>query len=132
LAAIGIILILKQIPHVFGHDADPEGEMSFVQPDDRNTFSELFALFGDLHTGAAVIGIASVLLLIFWDKIKPLKNSLIPAPLVVVLFGVGMSLLFKGMGPGWLIQTSHLVQVPVADNIEAFLGFLQFPDFSLW
>jgi len=39
LAAIGVILILKQIPHVVGHDPDPEGEMSFRQTDEQNTFS---------------------------------------------------------------------------------------------
>lgn len=132
LAAIGIILILKQIPHVFGHDSDPEGEMSFNQPDNQNTFSEIAAMFGDLHTGAAVIGIVSILILVYWDKIKPLKKSGIPAPLMVVLFGVGMSFLYRTMGPGWFIQDSHLVQVPVAESIGAFLGFLQFPDFSQW
>ena len=41
LAAIGVILILKQIPHVLGHDPDPEGDMSFEQPDHENTFTEL-------------------------------------------------------------------------------------------
>ncbi|MBC7822008.1 MAG: SulP family inorganic anion transporter, partial [Planctomycetaceae bacterium] len=40
LAAIGVILILKQIPHVLGHDTDPEGEMSFSQPDHENTLTE--------------------------------------------------------------------------------------------
>ena len=43
LAAIGVILILKQIPHVLGHDPDPEGDMAFQQPDRENTFSELVA-----------------------------------------------------------------------------------------
>ena len=47
LAAIGVILILKQIPHLVGHDPDPEGEMSFIQEDGLNTFSELLAMFGD-------------------------------------------------------------------------------------
>lgn len=49
LAAIGVLLILKQIPHVLGHDTDPEGEMSFLQPDHLNTFSEFGALLYDLH-----------------------------------------------------------------------------------
>ena len=75
LAAIGIILILKQIPHVFGHDSDPEGDMSFVQPDQQNTFSEIASILGDLHTGATVIGIVSILLLVFWDKIPPRRSS---------------------------------------------------------
>ncbi len=132
LAAIGLILILKQIPHVFGHDTDPEGEMSFQQPDHENTFSELVSMLTDLHTGAAVIGLASIVLLLSWDGIKLLKNTRLPAPLVVVLFGVGMNFFFEGLGNGWVIQKSHLVQVPVAEDLNGFLGFLQGPDFSLW
>ncbi len=133
LAAIGVLLILKQIPHVLGHDNDPEGEMSFSQPDHENTFSELLTLFqGDVHVGAAVIGIASILLLVFWDRIKFLKNSIIPGPLVAVLFGVGLQTIFKQLGAPWIIESSHLVQIPVADSFEGVVEFLAFPDFSQW
>ena len=69
LSAIGLILILKQIPHLLGHDADPVGEMSFVQPDAENTFSELWLTASHLHPGAALIGMASLLLLVAWDRI---------------------------------------------------------------
>ncbi len=132
LAAIGVILILKQIPHVFGHDADPEGDMAFNQPDDRNTFSELLEIFGDLHAGAAVIGILSVVFLVAWDKIKALKYSPVPAPLLVVLAGVGLNLLFRRFGETWDIEASHLVQVPVAESLNDFWGFLTRPDFTQW
>ena len=60
LAAIGVILILKQIPHVLGHDTDPEGDMAFQQPDRENTFSEIGALIFDIHWGAAVVGLSSL------------------------------------------------------------------------
>ena len=81
LAAIGVILILKQIPHLFGHDDDPEGEMSFAQPDDENTFSEfLTVLLGDIHYGATAVGLTSIVVLIFWDRIRFLKNSILPVP----------------------------------------------------
>ena len=60
LSAIGVILILKQIPHLFGHDTDPEGEMSFFQPDKQNTFSELLEILSDLHPGAIVVGFVSL------------------------------------------------------------------------
>jgi carbonic anhydrase len=129
LAAIGVILILKQIPHVFGHDADPEGDMSFVQPDHENTFSELALIAGDLHVGAAVIGLLSIAVLVLWGKLKPLKNSIIPAPLVVVLLGVAMNLLFEKLGGRWLIEASHLVQVPTPDTATELVGLLQMPDF---
>ncbi|MEQ1828895.1 MAG: SulP family inorganic anion transporter [Pirellula sp.] len=133
LAAIGVILILKQLPHVLGHDKDPEGEMSFSQPDKHNTFSELWTLLeGDFHVGAIVIGAVSLVLLIAWDKIKLLKKSGIPAPLVVVVTGVLIGQALKRVGGNWVIEESHLVQVPVSDSVSSFFGFLQLPDFTQW
>lgn len=132
LAAIGVILILKQIPHVVGHDPDPEGDFSFWQPDNENTFSELGRSLTDIHPGAAVVGLLSIALLVVWGRWKPLKDSAIPAPLIAVLLGVGMTLWFRQLGGRWVIESSHLVQVPVADNLAGFLGFLQSPDFSQW
>ena len=133
LAAIGVILILKQIPHVLGHDTDPQGEMSFSQPDAHNTLTEFETLFaGEIHVGAAVIGIASILLLVFWDRIKPLKNSIVPGPLVVVVVGVLLQLGFQQLGSPWAVGTSHLVQIPVADTVGELVGFLRFPDFTQW
>jgi carbonic anhydrase/SulP family sulfate permease len=132
LAAIGTLLILKQIPHLFGRDSDPAGEMSFIQPDNQNTFSEIINTITDIHPAATVIGLASIALLVSWERFKPLKKTGIPAPLLVVLAGVGLSQLFARMGSGWVIEGSHLVQVPVAESLGGFLGFLQFPDFSQW
>jgi carbonic anhydrase/SulP family sulfate permease len=86
----------------------------------------------DIEPGAAVIGLASVALLVLWDRWKVLKKSPVPAPLVVVLLGVGASELFRWLGEPWLIDASHLVQVPVAADLAGFLGFLQLPDFSQW
>ena len=132
LAAIGVILILKQIPHLFGHDADPEGDEAFQQPDHENTFSELVRTIGDIHPSAAAIGLVSIAVLVVWASWKPLKNSVVPAPLIVVLLGVGISQLFRQLGGDWVIEPSHLVQVPVADSLAGFIGFLQLPDFSQW
>jgi carbonic anhydrase/SulP family sulfate permease len=132
LAAIGVIIILKQIPHLVGHDPDPEGDMSFFQPDLQTTFSELISMFGDVQLGASVIGFASLALLVLWDKWKPLKTSLFPAPVAVVLFGIGAVLWFEQLGDPWLIKPSHLVQVPVASDVTELVGLLPRPDFSQW
>lgn len=132
LAAIGVILILKQIPHVVGHDPDPEGDMAFFQPDQQNTFSELLALIPNIEPGAAIIGLVSVLLLVVWDRWKWLKKSPVPAPLAVVLFGISMSLVFRQIGGAWIIESSHLVQVPVPENLAGFFTLLKRPDFSQW
>ncbi len=131
LVAIGVILVLKQIPHVLGHDSDPEGEMEFVQPDHETTFSELGRLIGDIHPGAATIGLASIALLMLWGRWKPLKRSGIPGSLVVALLGVGLGELFRRIGGQWAIGASHLVQVPIVEG-GGYLQLLQHPDLSQW
>ncbi len=128
LAAIGVLLILKQIPHLVGHDADPDGDMSFAQPDQQNTFTELVELFNDLHLGAATIGLLSVALLVAWGRWKRLKS--VPAPLAVVLLGVGLAELFRHLGGPWAIEPGHFVAVPVATNFAEFVAQFASPDFA--
>lgn len=134
LAAIGVILILKQIPHVLGHDADQDlADMAFYQTTDhQNTFTEFAEIVGDLHPGAAIIGLLSIVLLVLWDKSKTLKKSNVPAPLLVVLLGVGLDRLFELYGSPLDIETSHLVQVPEAASLREFFMKLSRPDFSQW
>jgi carbonic anhydrase len=132
MAAICVILILKQIPHALGHDPDPEGDMAFQQPDDANTFSEFGRLLGDIQPGAALVGLASIALLVAWERWRPLKKANIPAPLVVLLLGVAISLALRRLGGRWVIEPSHLVQVPTADSLAGILGLMPSPDFSRW
>lgn len=131
LAAIGVILILKQIPHLFGHDKDPEGDMAFVQPDNETTFSELVELLSHIHPGAALIGLSSIAALFLWDQFPKLKKSLVPAPLLIVLFGVLGSLMLKGRGESWEIGGSHLVDVPLANSWSGFQSLFHFPNWNL-
>jgi carbonic anhydrase/SulP family sulfate permease len=130
LAAIGIIIILKQLPHLVGYDADPVGETDFCQLDQKNTFTELPAALQMFLPGAAVIGLLSIGLLILWGKVSWLQKSPIPGPLVAVLFGTGVNLLMIQMGHPWAIAPTHLVQVPVAEGVSGFLQLFCFPDFS--
>jgi carbonic anhydrase/SulP family sulfate permease len=130
LAAIGVILVLKQIPHILGHDTDPEGEMAFIQPDHENTFSEILAIFSDFHPGAATIGIMSVLLYLCWEKLGIDKITRTPKPLVVILIAVVGRLLINLLGGEWIIGSSHLVQVPVVASPGEFFGMFETPDFS--
>lgn len=133
LAAVGVILILKQIPHVLGHDTDPEGDMDFIQPDHYNTFTELGTLlFGQIHPGAIAIGLLSIAILVLWNRSQFLKNSIVPSQLVVVIVGILTSQLLNRLGGRWVIESSHLVQVPVTENLAGFFGFLRLPDFSQW
>lgn len=138
LAAIGVILILKQIPHLLGHDKDPEGEMSFIQPDGENTFTELFETFYEIgalfqhepHFGAALIGIASIAILVIWGRIPALKNSLVPAPLVVVVLGVFGQLGLGTLGDTWAISAEHLVKVPTPESFTDWFKEFKSPDWS--
>jgi carbonic anhydrase/SulP family sulfate permease len=129
LAAIGLILVMKQIPHMLGHDPDAEGEMSFFQADQENTLSELIESFFHIQPGAAAIGILSFVFLLVWDRTR-LKKSIVPAPLLVVVGAVLAASLFSGQGKPWLIDSSHLVQVPVFQSWHDLLGNLMTPDWS--
>ncbi|MEM9586679.1 MAG: SulP family inorganic anion transporter, partial [Planctomycetota bacterium] len=132
LAAIGVILILKQIPHLLGHDKDPEGEMSYNQPDDETTLSEIWRLFeGEIHYGAAAIGIGGIVLLVVWQRYKHiLERFLGPGPLAVVIISVFAQLLLRPLGEVWTVDGTHLVKIPVANSASELVGFLKLPDFG--
>lgn len=129
LAAIGLILILKQIPHALGHDPDYEGDFAFQQADQENTFSELIRSVLKIHPGAAMIGLASFALLMVWERTR-LKKTIIPAPLVVVVLAVLAALGLRRFGDGFEIESTHLVQVPVAEGLSGMSKLLTFADFS--
>lgn len=133
LAAIGLILILKQFPHAIGYDGDYEGSFAFFQPDGRNTLSAIWhAINEQLVIGAALIALISIAFLFWWDKARPSEGPLrfLPGPLVVVVFGVVANTLFQSSAPALAIQTSHLVQVPVAGSLGEFIGLFSLPDFT--
>ena len=132
LAAIGVILILKQLPHLVGHDTDYEGEMSFAQNDGRNTFTEIAAALRAFLPGAALVGLSCIALLFVWEKSR-LKKSLFPAPLAAVLLGVAISELLRVSGSSWIIEQSHLVEVPIVGvNGQGWDTIFSMPDWSQW
>ncbi len=112
LTAIGIILILKQIPHAVGYDKDPQADFSFWQMDGENTFSELLVMLDQISPGAVIISVFSLLLLVFWDRASLKRLSYFPAPLAVVVLGIGLNLLFRNLFPPLIIETEHLVNIP--------------------
>ena len=136
LSGIGIIIILKQIPHFFGMDADPEGDFAFLQVDGKNTITELLdalnALFsGNINMGATIIAIISMAILLLWSNVLSKKSKifqLIQGPLVAVIVGIIFYLSTRG---GSLdLEANHLVSVPVPDNFNDFLGQFHFPNFA--
>jgi len=133
LAAIGIILIMKQFPHLIGYDADFEGDETFTQPDQNNTLSAIYAALNTITPTAVMIGLCSILLLTVWEKPWIKKNKLlqfIPGPLVVVLLAVLINEIISvktGLGR---LETKHLVSLPVAASAAEFVSFFTLPDFS--
>ncbi|TWI95854.1 carbonic anhydrase [Mucilaginibacter frigoritolerans] len=130
LAAIGIILILKQIPHAFGYDADAEGDFTFLQADQSNTFSEINNVLSKLNLGAIIIFALSMAVLILWETPLFKKIKAFPSGLAVVILGVLTSLAL-GMAPSVLqLRTKSFVQIPLLSGAEDISSMFKFPDFS--
>ena len=131
LTGIGIIIILKQIPHFFGYDAAPEGTLSFNQIDGENTFSELGMMISNISIGPTLIACVSLAILILWNNVLVHKANifkLIQGPLVVVVLGIIFYLMTKGTDYG--VTPEHLVSVPVPKDFDSFLGQFSFPNFG--
>ena len=132
LAGIGIILIIKQIPHLFGYDKDPEGDEQFIQMDGENSFTELFHMVNYITPGAVLIGLVSFAVLIvaekpFYKKSKVFSN--LPGPLLAVVFGILLTISFKSH-TFLAIDPQHLVNLPSISSLSDLQTNLTFPDFS--
>ncbi|MEM6320145.1 MAG: SulP family inorganic anion transporter [Bacteroidota bacterium] len=131
LAGIGIIIILKQIPHAVGYDKDFEGSLAFNQPDGHNTLSELFYMFQGISPGAVAITLISLAILILWEQPFMKKQSfskIIQGPLVVVISAIFIGLALQGTE--YALRGEQMVNIPVAESISGFFGQFTMPDFS--
>jgi len=132
LTGIGIIIILKQIPHFFGYDADPEGDFAFFQVDGENTFSEIVQTFNNISPGATLIAVIGLAILILWSNVLSKKGrffQLVQGPLVAVVVGIIFYNLTKD-SELWGISSDHLVSVPVPEDASSFLAQFSFPNFG--
>ncbi len=132
LSAIGIIIILKQIPHALGHDVIAEGFDGFNQADGENTFSELWVAMGDINPAAVIITVVSMAILILWEQgfMKKIKLfQLIQGPLVVVVTGILLGNVFAGM-EAYNLEADEMVAIPSASSAGGFTNLFTTPDFS--
>ena len=132
LTGIGIIIILKQIPHFFGYDPDPEGDWAFFQVDGKNTFTEILDTVNNISPGATLVAIIGLSILLLWDKVLSKKGKifqLVQGPLVAVAVGILFFILTQN-SEVLAISSDHLVSVPVPEDIDSFIGQFSFPNFS--
>lgn len=133
LAAIGLILILKQVPHLVGYDDDFEGDENFIQSNAETTFSELTQLLNRFTPGAVITGIAAMVILIIFET-QTVKNNRflkqVPGALISVLSGVLLNSYFTYSHSSLVLETTHLVNLPILKEGESFIGLFQVPDFK--
>jgi MFS superfamily sulfate permease-like transporter len=133
LAAIGIILILKQLPHFVGADTDYFEDMDFLQFNGLNTFSAVGAALVHISPGSVLIGATSLLLLLLWDS-PPVRRQpwarLVPGALVAVLSAVALNQLLRAAAPAWQVRPQHLVKLPVVTSLAQLTSKMTFPDFN--
>ncbi len=132
LTGIGIIIILKQIPHFFGYDANPEGDFAFMQIDGENTFSEIFKTFNNISPSATLVAFIGLAVLILWDKVLSKKGKvfkIIQGPLVAVALGIIYFVVTSGHDT-LAISAKHLVNVPVPEDATSFFNQFSFPNFG--
>ena len=132
LTGIGIIIILKQIPHFFGYNTNPEGDFAFFQMDGENTFSEIFKTINNISLGSTIVGFIGLGLLLLWSAVLSKKGKifqLIQGPLVAVVAGI-IYYFVTDQNSKYGISPSNLVSVPVPDNLDSFIGQFSFPNFN--
>jgi MFS superfamily sulfate permease-like transporter len=133
LAAIGLILIMKQIPHALGYDASYEGDESYMLETYRSTLGEIANVLRYISPGATVVSVVSLIILMLWEsnfikRIAVLKS--IPGAILVVLWGVFYNYLALQMAPEWAISAKHLVSIPTVEHADQFIRLFSLPDFS--
>ena len=134
LAGIGIILIIKQLPHMIGYDATPEGDMYFAQSDGHNSISDLYYMLNYITPGSIIVGIVSLIIILITDM-KFYKSdkilSLIPGPLLVVGFGILLNISFASSS-FLQISSDHLVNLPTINSVSDLKSNFIFPNFAKW
>lgn len=133
LTGIGLLIILKQIPHALGWDKDAVGDDAFFQADGENTFSEIFKAFEFITPGALLISVISLAILILWDTVLTKKHKIfgmINGPLVVVVLGIIMFNLYQNGILDFTLNEKQVVAIPVPNSITDFFNQFTLPDFS--
>lgn len=134
LTGIGILIMLKQIPHAFGYDYGNEGDFRFFQPNGDTTLSAITNAWSVITPGAILIFSISLLLLILWDKIlvhKHLLFKIVQGPIVVVFVGILMHYFYINGVMNFSLNPDQIVKIPTFSNGSEFLAMFSVPNFSV-
>ncbi len=133
LTGIGIIIIMKQIPHAVGYDLDNEGDLFFIEKaNHHNTFSSIIDAINYSQMGAVIICLVSLGILIAFNKVDFLKKiKVVPGALVAVIVSILLNELFKFIHPNLAIEQEHLVNLPISNTVDDFFSKFQLPDFEM-
>ncbi len=133
LAAIGLILIMKQIPHALGYDASYEGDESYMLETYRTTLGEIADVLKYISPGATVVSVISLLILLLWESDFIKRSAFLnrfPAAIFVVLWGVSYNAFALQFAPEWAISGKHLVSIPAVEHADQFIRLFSLPDFT--
>ena len=133
LAGIGVLIILKQIPHALGRDTDYMGDFKFLELGGNNTLSDIAAAVASAAKGATIIFVAGLALMLVWDFLAKKSRffQVVPGPLAVVAAGIALNQFFARVAPSLeVVSTEHLVNLPVPASLSDFVRQFTHPDFS--
>lgn len=131
LAAIGLILIINQVPHLLGDDSHFETDDGIGKAE-GNIFSNFINAFAHITPIALLIGGIGLAFHFVWEKMTAGRKGfirLVPAPLLVVLIGVGINMIYNSSTGNGLLG-EHLVNIPVASSTSEFFSFFSRPDWG--
>ncbi len=133
LCAIGILLIIKQLPLAFTLSADfNELKTHLLETTDVITLSPILALYNHINTGALIITAISLAILIYFDKTTNKIFKEIPAPIIVVIAGILLNELYIWTDSVLIQNSPQLVNIPKTEGLKDFLSQLQYPNWSAW
>lgn len=133
LAGIGVLIVLKQLPHALGRDEDKVSDVGFLLPQ-GSPFADVLSAALAPHVGAVLISAVAIVLMIAWERVQPRMGGLLrllPGPLLAVVAGTGINEAFRASGSALAVtEPEHLVQLPGIHAPQEILGHLTHPDFS--
>ncbi|MDR3492022.1 MAG: SulP family inorganic anion transporter [Gammaproteobacteria bacterium] len=133
LCAIGILIIVKQIPFAFTYTTENVLLLEAFR-DTSNTLSlkPLEDITDHINLGAVIISTLSLGLLIFFDKTSNPRFKKIPGSIVVVILGIIINEIYATFLPDIAQYSTELVNIPLSDNFQSFCALFKHPNWQSW